>query len=167
MTTPTITVATWRDVEGILMLRNKLDEDTQAQTGITTEVTADRVMGRFYETLGWFYTPNQVIYVAKDEDKCIGYVAVSASTFVGNTSGSSIFGYYVLDSYRNTTVATRLLKHAMDAIITSTLPRAQAVVMSENGMMLRHMVRMGFKPVAIVFDREVGDGKLFRARPSS
>lgn len=162
MTNIVVEPATWRDAEAIYKLRLKLEADTQVQTGIPSDTAPDIDAQYFYETLGWFFDSGKVVFVARADNKVVGYVGAMSATYVGKAKGVSIIGFYVEEEYRNASVARLLLKFVAAAVAGANTKRIQAVVMVNNRQMLKSIVRMKFKPVAIIFDREVSNGVIFR-----
>ncbi len=158
----TVEPATWRDADAIYKLRLKLEADTQEQTGIESDASADVDAQYFYETLGWFFDPGKVVFVARADSGIVGYLAAMAATYVGKAKGISVIGFYVEEPWRTSSAAKLLLKLATSAVRNSNTKRVQAVIMLNNKRMLKAVTRMKFKPVAIVFDLEVKHGKLIR-----
>lgn len=162
MTSLVVEPATWRDAEAVHKLRLKLEADTEAQTGIPSDASPDVDAQYFYETLGWFFDPGKVVFVARADGRVVGYVGAMSATYVGKAKGVSIIGFYVEEEYRNASVARMLLRLVSGAVAGANTKRLQAVVMLNNKQMLKSISRMKFKPVAVVFDREADNGIIFR-----
>ena len=162
MTPITVETATWRDAAAVFKLRRALDEETAALTKIPNNETDDMMMAQLYETMGWFYDPNRVIYITKNGAETTGYIAALGATYVGRTSGVSVCGLYVVPSARMGASISLLIKAVTKAAVDSQSLQIQAVVMSGNTRMEKALTRMGFKAVAQVYDREVNHGRIVR-----
>jgi len=144
----------WADVE---VLRRELSaHERELSDTCDRQYDATSSFRAMVGLAGRMDDPDVLTWVAYDGDAPVGYLQVAAGGFVGGGSGLTVkdCGWWVKKSYRPK-VGRLLARAAARAIRRSRAQAIQALVLYENKPMRGLMKDHGWKPVAVIYEREI------------
>ena len=154
----TVRLATWRDAQAVFLLREALDRECTSIAGIPID-SSDEMMARVcHHTNSWFFDGSIAVLLAERDGKPVGYAMLTDSLVFGRSRGMSIAAFYVADASRNTAVVVALYREMLRFIACTNAKRSQCIVAIGNERMERFVAAKGFKPVAVIYNREIEDG---------
>lgn len=153
----TVRAVDWRQYPDVEALRRRLAEH---------ELTLSSTCRRGFDALAAYRATVEAMsrladhdtstWVAYDEATPVGYLQLAVGSFLGRGSGLTVRdqGFFVLPEYRPE-ASMALYKAAARTIKGARVSAVQALVCAENIDAAEVFERVGFRPVATVYEREL------------